>query len=164
MRRIHRSRCSAPAAPCEALALWPLVVLLLPVVPRSFSSSADVGLVQVGVSDTGEIPLYESQRPAVGAVQLCRVERAAEIREEHATPLQVERDSDALHQSAAQNLRLPIPGRSVHVPAADAVASRRVATVGPVNQPVIEIEIEIDRLGQSVEEHFDVAAVCCVLT
>ena len=39
------------------------------------------------------------------------------------------------------------------------VAARRVAAVGPVEHAIFEIELEIDRLWQAVEEDFDVGAV-----
>src|SRR3954464_6666249 len=54
---------------------------------------------------------------------------------------------------------MPVAGRWVHVRAADGVTLRRVAAIGPVDQAVLEIEVEIDRLGQTVEQDFDVAAI-----
>ena len=39
------------------------------------------------------------------------------------------------------------------------VAARRIAAIGPVEHAILEIELEIDRLRQAVEEHFDVGAV-----
>ena len=39
------------------------------------------------------------------------------------------------------------------------VAARRIAAVGPVEDAVLEIELEVDRLRQAVEQHLDVGAV-----
>ena len=43
--------------------------------------------------------------------------------------------------------------------AIDRVAARRIAAVGPVEDAAFQIEFEIDRFGQVVEEDLDVAAV-----
>ena len=51
-------------------------------------------------------------------------------------------------------LGLCINGCAVH-----RVAARRVAAIGPVEHAILEIELEIDRLRQAVEEDFDVGAV-----
>ena len=56
-------------------------------------------------------------------------------------------------QHDLRRLRLCIDGCAVH-----RVAARRVAAIGPVEHAVLEIELEIDRLRQAVEEHFDVGA------
>src|SRR5258708_13284186 len=39
------------------------------------------------------------------------------------------------------------------------VAARRVAAVGPVENTVLVVELEIDRLRQLIEQHLDVGAV-----
>ena len=43
--------------------------------------------------------------------------------------------------------------------AIDGVAARRIAAVGPIEDTVRQIEFEIDRLRQLIEQHFDVGAV-----
>src|SRR5262249_6334616 len=86
-------------------------------------------------------------------------ERAAEVRDEHATALHVEGNADALHKVGEEDLWRRslacgrIQWRTVH-----GIPSRRVAAVGPVQETSLEIEIEIDRLRQPFVEHLDVAA------
>src|SRR5205823_4990610 len=53
----------------------------------------------------------------------------------------------------------PPLGVDIQWGAVDGVAARRVAAVGPVEEAILEIELEIDRLGQAVEQHFDVGAI-----
>src|SRR5437588_12068225 len=43
--------------------------------------------------------------------------------------------------------------------AIDRVSTRRISAVGPINEPILQIELEIDRLRQAVEQEFDVGAV-----
>src|SRR5258708_19102569 len=50
-------------------------------------------------------------------------------------------------------------GRSIR-----SVSERRSTAVGPVDQPVAEVEVKIDWLGQVVVKNFDVLAVCRSLT
>ncbi len=50
--------------------------------------------------------------------------------------------------------RLRVDGYPIHC-----VAARRIATVGPVKNPIPEVQLEVDRFGQMIEYHFDVAAV-----
>jgi len=40
--------------------------------------------------------------------------------------------------------------------------ARRITAVGPVDQPVAEVEVKIDWLGQVVVKNFDVLAVAGV--
>ena len=60
--------------------------------------------------------------------------------------------------------RRTLPKVRVHGRAIHRVAEGRVATVGPIHEAIAEIELQIDRLGQGVEQHFDVAAVGCIFT
>src|SRR2546430_2070 len=43
--------------------------------------------------------------------------------------------------------------------AVDRVSTRRISTVGPIKEPILQIELEIDRLRQTIEQHFDIRAV-----
>src|SRR5438477_8497509 len=39
------------------------------------------------------------------------------------------------------------------------ISARRISAVGPIQEPILQIELEIDRLRQSIEQEFDVGAV-----
>ena len=41
---------------------------------------------------------------------------------------------------------------------ANGIAARGIAAIGPIENAVIQIEIEIDGLRQLIEKHFDIAA------
>src|SRR5882724_10025995 len=43
--------------------------------------------------------------------------------------------------------------------AIDRVAARRISAIGPINEPILQIELEIDWFRQTVEQKFDVGAV-----
>ena len=43
--------------------------------------------------------------------------------------------------------------------AIDRVSARRISAVGPINEPILQIELEIDRFRQTIEQHFDVSAI-----
>src|SRR6266436_6969892 len=43
--------------------------------------------------------------------------------------------------------------------ATNRVPSRRISAVGPINEPILQIELEIDRFGQTIEQKFDVSAI-----
>src|SRR6202008_2978141 len=63
---------------------------------------------------------------------------------------------DGFHQVRDQNLGDRV---LVETYAVDGVTARRVAAVGPVENAVFEIELEIDGLRQVVKQDFDVGAV-----
>src|SRR5438876_4289143 len=48
--------------------------------------------------------------------------------------------------------------------AIDRVSARRISAVGPINEPIFQIEFEIDRFRQTVEQKFDISAVRSALT
>src|SRR6202008_4326114 len=48
--------------------------------------------------------------------------------------------------------------------AIDGVAARCIAAVGPVEGPIFQIELEIDWLGQTIEQSFDIGPVRGSLT
>src|SRR5438552_8316975 len=39
------------------------------------------------------------------------------------------------------------------------VSARRISAVGPIEEPILQIELEIDRFRQTIEQEFDVGAV-----
>src|SRR5438477_4650 len=39
------------------------------------------------------------------------------------------------------------------------ISARRISAVGPIQEPILQIELEIDRLRQTIEQEFDVGAV-----
>src|SRR2546423_871588 len=97
-------------------------------------------------------------RTAAGrSAELGEIDRAGEIGHEHPIAGNIERDADPFHQMRhhdRRRSRLCIDGCAVHC-----VAAWRVAAVGPVEHAIFAVELEIDRLGQMVEEYFDVGAV-----
>src|SRR5436309_8306510 len=48
--------------------------------------------------------------------------------------------------------------------AIDRVSARRISAVGPINEPIFQIEFEIDRFRQTIEQKFDISAVRSGLT
>src|SRR5258706_7375820 len=107
-----------------------------------------------GVGDAGEVALCVEEISFTGSIEPCGVNRAGEIGHEHAVVWNVERDTDPLHEMGHHNLwlyRLVVDRGPVHC-----VAARWVAAVGPVENAVLVVELEIDRLRQTVEEGLDV--------
>src|SRR6266567_1151539 len=43
--------------------------------------------------------------------------------------------------------------------AANRVPARRISAIGPIKEPILQIELEIDRFRQTIEQQFDVGAV-----
>src|SRR6266478_1307612 len=43
--------------------------------------------------------------------------------------------------------------------AIDGVPARRISAIGPIKEPILQIELEIDRLRQTIEQHFDIRAI-----
>ena len=116
-------------------------------------------MLDFGVGDAGEIALGCEKRPLVRPIELRDVERTGEIGHEHAVAWNIQRDADAFHEVRDHDLRhilrgLRVDGRAVH-----RVAARGIAAIGPVEDAMFEIDLEIDRLGKTVEEDLDVAAI-----
>src|ERR1700746_3235447 len=67
-----------------------------------------------------------------------------------------ERDAYALHQMRDQDFWrcLFVNRRTI-----DSIAARRIAAIGPVEHAIFEIELEIYRFRQAVEEYFDIGTV-----
>ncbi len=47
----------------------------------------------------------------------------------------------------------------VHRRATNRVPARRISAVGPVYESILQVELEIDRFGQAVEQQFDIRAI-----
>jgi hypothetical protein len=105
------------------------------------------------------LPCAKRKLRSFRSIEPCGIDRAGEIGHEHAVAGNRARcrspPSDGSPRSPAR--RLVVDRCAVH-----RVAARRVAAVGPVENAVLEIELEIDRLRQVVEEDFDVGAVAAV--
>ena len=43
--------------------------------------------------------------------------------------------------------------------AIDRVSARRISAVRPINEPILQIELEIDRFRQTIEQKFDVSTI-----
>src|SRR4051812_7022093 len=113
---------------------------------------------EVGVGDAGKIALREEQNRGLQAVEARDVDRAGEIGHEHALARAIEGDADAFHEIPEHDLRRgPAVAPPVERRAAHGVAERRVAAIGPVEDPSCVIDLEVDRLGQAVVQHLDVA-------
>src|SRR5580658_2018350 len=115
-----------------------------------------------GVRDTGQVPFRGKHCLLVRPVEICAIDRSTQVGQKHAAPFQIQSDTDSLHQMVENNHRFlfaissgRIHGRTVH-----RVASRRIATVGPVEGSVGEIEFEVNGFRQAVVEKFNVFAIC----
>src|SRR5580704_4522920 len=141
----------APMTPVPMMAMR-RIGLLFDIV---WSPSGRISDFRVG--DAGEIALRVEEIAFARSVEPGGIERAGKIGDEHPIAGDIERDADPFHQMPDHDLgclRLCIDGCTVH-----RVATGRVAAVRPVQHPVFEIELEIDRLRQVVEENFYVGAV-----
>src|SRR4051812_7407191 len=59
-----------------------------------------------------------------------------------------------------QNVRCRMFGEiRVQRGAVHRVSTRRISAVGPIKEPILQIELEIDRFRQTIEQEFDVGAV-----
>jgi hypothetical protein len=92
-----------------------------------------------------------------------RFHETIRLERRHLSSLQacsVERDTDPLHEMSHHYPRLDrlvVDRGPVHY-----VAARRVAAVGPVQDAVIDIELDVDWLRQAVVEALDVGLVAAV--
>src|SRR6266853_1545122 len=117
-----------------------------------------------GIGNAGEVALGLEQHPLLRPIEPGRVDRPGKIGHEHPIVRHIERDADALHQMCQHNFReLTRLGQGIDRCAADGVAARRIAPIGPVQNSGVEIEFQIDRLRQPVEQQFDIAAIGCGL-
>src|SRR6266513_4532014 len=117
------------------------------------------------VSDSGKISLRDEQRFLFRAVEFGGINGAGQIGQEHPVPFEIESDPDSLHQMREQNVGCRMFAEvGVYRRAIDRVSARRISAVGPVNEPIFQIEFEIDRFRQTVEQKFDISAVRSALT
>src|SRR6266446_3824489 len=59
-----------------------------------------------------------------------------------------------------QNVRCRMFGEiGVYRRAIYRIPARRISAVRPINEPILQIELEIDRFRQTIEQKFDVSAV-----
>src|SRR5258706_8075858 len=118
-------------------------------------------LSDFGIGNAGEIALGVEEVALVLSIEIGGIDRTGEIGDEHAIVWNVERDTDPLHEMGHHDLRLY--GLVVDRGPVHCVAARRVAAVGPVENTVLVVELEIDRLRQTVEEDLDVGPGGCSL-
>src|SRR6266571_2680972 len=58
-----------------------------------------------------------------------------------------------------QNVRLRMFGEiGVNRRAVHGVSARRISAIGPINEPILSVELEIDRFRQTIEQKLDVGA------
>jgi hypothetical protein len=102
--------------------------------------------------------LQGADRPVAGSVQGSHVDVASQVGDEHAVVTRIKSDANAFHQVGRHNLRFGVENAVQRCPV-DGVAVRRIATVGLVQRPRGVVDFEVDRFGQVLEDHIDVAAV-----
>src|SRR6266404_3959583 len=117
------------------------------------------------VSDSGEISLRDEQRFLVRAVEFCGINGPGQIGDKHPVPFEIESDPNSFHQMREQNVRCRMFGEiGVNRRAVHGVAARRISAIGPINEPILQIELELDWFRQTVEPKFDISAVRSDLT
>src|SRR5712692_3236311 len=120
---------------------------------------SDLRCRDVGVCDASQVALSHEQHGRPRAVEPRRIDRTAQVGHEHPTAFQVECDADAFHQVGEQNLRVRTPlATCIHGSAVHGVAPWRITAVGPVDETVLVVELDVDRLGEAVVKHLDVLA------
>src|SRR6266446_10981480 len=142
---------------------------LAPITPAPTIAMRRIGLlydilvflcVDFCVSDSGEISLRDEQRFLFRAVEFGGINGAGQIGDEHPAVFEIESDPDSLHQMREQNVRCRMFGEiGVNRRAAYRVPARWISAVGPIQEPIFQIELEIDRFRQTIEQEFDVGAV-----
>src|SRR4249920_1622403 len=141
-------------------------VQLAPITPVPTMAMLRMGLVSVmsflrclldfGIGDAGEIALSVEEVALVLSIEIGGIDRTGEVGDEHPVAGNIEGDANSFHQVRDQDL-----GRRFFVDwhAIDGVAARRIAAVGPIEDAVRQIELEVDGFRQPIEQHFDVGAV-----
>src|SRR5258708_38914303 len=110
-----------------------------------------------GVGNAGEIALGVEEVALVRSVEIGGIDRSGEVGDEHPVARNVDGEADSLHQVRDQNLWCRVGVVDRH--AIDGIAARRIAAVGPIEDAVRPIQLEIDGFGQVTEQHLDVGAV-----
>src|SRR6266550_1623162 len=117
------------------------------------------------VSDSGKISLCDEQRFLFRAVEFGGINGAGQIGEEHPVPFEIESDPDSLHQMRKQNVGCRMFAEiGINRRAVNCVSARRISAVGPIQEPILQIKLEIDWFRQTIEQKFDVSAVSRGLT
>jgi hypothetical protein len=116
-----------------------------------------IGVDSAGVRYSGQVSLSRKKNLVCRAIQTCGIEGASQVGHKHAIPGYVECESYALHQMCKNNFWFDRKRHCVHGRPAHCIASWRIAAVGPVEDAMHEIEIEIDWLRELVEQEFDIA-------
>ena len=80
------------------------------------------------------------------SVQAGRIDIAAKIGDEHAVMGWIQRDANAFHQVSHHDLRV-FGSDGIQFGPVDGITVRRVATVGPLQNPCGVVDLEVDRLG-----------------
>src|SRR5713101_3242283 len=97
------------------------------------------------VSNAGEISLRDQQRFLFRALEFGGINGAGQIREEHPVPFEIESDPDSFHQMREQNVRCRMFGEiGVNRRATNRVPAGRISAVGPIQEPILQIKLEID--------------------
>ena len=95
----------------------------------------------------------------IGSIEPRRVDRSCEVGHEDPLILDVQREPYSFHEMREDDLRiLTTPRRRIHPRAIHRIPAWGIAAIRPVHRPRGEIESEVDRARQAVEEYFDVAA------
>src|ERR1700739_58176 len=152
----------SPLARNSALQLAPITPVPM-MATRRMGLFCDISLLlrDFGVCDAGEVALCVEEIAFTGSIEPCGINRAGEIGHDHAVVWNVEGDADSLHEMGHHDLRLG--GLVVDRSAVHGVAARRVAAVGPVENTVLVVELDVDRFRQAVEKDLDVGPGRCGL-
>src|SRR5580698_6718950 len=115
-----------------------------------------------GVRDTGQVPFRGKHCLLVRPVEIRAINGSPQVGQKHAATFQIQSDPDSFHQMVENNHRFlfAISSDRIHGRTVNGVASRRIATVGPVDGSVGEIEFEVNGFRQAVVEKFNVFAIC----
>src|SRR6516162_8543038 len=115
-------------------------------------------LLDFGIGDAGEVALGVEEVALVLSVEISGIDRTGEVGDEHPVAGNVEGDADPFHQVLNQDLGRRLFIDLIDRRAIDGVAARRIAAVGPIQNAIFEIELEINRLWQAIKQDFNVRA------
>src|SRR5689334_13013776 len=101
------------------------------------------------IGDAGEVSLRKGKQFSLRAVESGGIDRTGQISHEHAIARDVQRDADAFHQMAEYDFLTEF---AVNEGAIHGIAAWRIAAIGPVQSAIFQIELQIDRLRQTVEQ------------
>src|ERR1700720_1349028 len=165
------SAASASGATSVATTCSPLArnsaVQLAPITPVPMMAMRRMGLASVmsflrcvwsdfGIGDAGEVALAVKEIALVLSIEIGGIDRSGEVGDEHPVARNVEGNADPLHQVRDQDFRrcLFVDRRAI-----DGIATRRITAIGPIEDAVRPIELEVDGFGQLIEQYLDIGAV-----